>query len=131
MNKNLQIFISILLLVVLIFVIYGVFFKKPFKEKIDPNVVQFETILTTVEGGEYSYLKMELAIKAKDKSSTKTIQNNRAQIRALILQVSSKQDGKEVLYNKERFKNLLIKTLQDRAGLGVDDIYFTNFVLAK
>lgn len=131
--KVLQIVIAMLLLVVIIFLAYSLFFAKEltFKNK-DESIVRFDTITTNVQGGDYNYLKMDLSLKAQSEDQAKSIRANRAQIRRLLLVISSAQDGKSLLResNKNRLKNKIKNSIEENFNITVTDVYFTNFVMA-
>lgn len=131
--KVLQIVIAMLLLVVIIFLAYSLFFAKEltFKNK-DESIVRFDTITTNVQGGDYNYLKMDLSLKAQNEDQAKSIRANRAQIRRLLLVISSAQDGKSLLResNKNRLKNKIKNSIEENFNITVTDVYFTNFVMA-
>lgn len=132
-SKMLQIVIGMLLLVIIIFIIYALFFNKSLSlNSRDSSIVKFDTITTNVEGGDYNYLKMDLSIKAQSKAQAKRIEENRPQIRRLLLYISSAQDGKSLLkeINKQNLKNQIKNNIKKDFNIVVEDIYFTNFVMA-
>ena len=143
-KRIIQIILLVIASVGFVYMIYGTFFKegprfgkatfsKSLKVSTDPLEVALDSIVINLGKGPYSYLKVEISLKAYDSLGKKDIDQNSALVRRLILQLSSQQDGNELATDqgKQAFKREIQEVLNDQLRLNVEAVYFRNFVLAR
>lgn len=132
--KTLRTVIGIVLTVIIIFSLYGIFFKDKLdkSKRTDPNIVNFDTITTNVQGGDYNYLKIDISLQSPNDFTTKNIKEYKNQIRRTLLNIAMSQDGKTLLTpkGKEMMKNRIKLKIKREFGVDVKSVYFSNFVMA-
>lgn len=131
-SKMLQVVIISILAISIIFLIYGSLFKGgSSNQNKNPNQVDFETIVIDVQGNEYNFIKVDITLDASS-DNISSIKSNKEQIRRVLLQTCSNEDGKSLLKpeNKEMLKKRIVKNINKNLGINVKKVYFRNFVLA-
>jgi len=134
----------VLLLVAVVYLIYGTFFKEgprfgtanlASKSRVstDPLETGLDQILINLSKGQYSFLKAEIAVKAPNAAAKAQIDRHREPLRRLVLMIASEEDGDALVTSqgKEQFKQRIIKEAQAQLGLTLEGVYFQNFVLAR
>lgn len=130
---KIQFVIILGLLVVIIFLIYSLFFNTlKTRHEVDPTLVSLDTFTTNVQGGEFNYLKMDLTLKINNTAQKSDLISKKSQIRRLILNIATSQDGRWILQNKgkEELKQTIQNEISKDFGINVQNVYITDFVLA-
>lgn len=132
--KKLQIILGMILSIVIIFLLYSIFFtdKLSKSKNIDPDIVQFDTITTNIQGGDYNYLKVDLSLQAPNKTNTQNLKKYKKQIRRTLINIAISQDGKTLLSTKgkDAMKEQIKHKIKRDYGVDVKGVYFSNFVMA-
>lgn len=99
----------------------------------DKMEVTIDKILINMKSGSYKYMKADMAFKMSNSNSKSNIQENMPSVRDTILRFSSNQDSNRLATpeGKQQYKKELKGLLLESYGMEIDDIYFSNFVLAK
>lgn len=134
-KKTFQFLFMLVFMVGIIYVLYATFFGKDLDSKgsTNPNELALDTIVIEVQGGAFSFLKADISLEGVDKVNAKLLKANHEQIRRLLLNLSSQEDGGELLQDtyKKIFKKKIKNEINQRFGIKVGSVYFRNFVLAK
>jgi len=138
------------ILVALIYIIYGTFFKQTFsssssmfsfappnrsapKPITNPNEIGLDQILINLGKGDFRFLKAEISVEAPSKNDAKEAQKNKEALRRMVLHLASQEDGTILATpaGKEAFKERIISEARMQLGLRLSGVYFRNFVLAE
>ncbi len=153
MSKILKISAIIILLVAITYIIVATFFSgdsntntqfSRFGNMVAPGAgtttkstddleVNMDKILINLHSGSYKYMKVDMALKMKNKKEKNKLINSMPQIRDTILRFSSNQDSNNLATSegKQQYKADLIDLIYESYGFQIEDIYFRDFVLAK
>ncbi|WP_024954444.1 flagellar basal body-associated FliL family protein [Sulfurospirillum arcachonense] len=153
MNKILKISALVIILVALTYLIVGTFFMKSSKtntsfggfgkmvapgstmstKSTDKLEVSMDKILINMSKGPYKYMKADMAFKMKDESSRDELIEKMPYIRDTVLRFSSNQDSAQLATDKgkQQYKADLQNVIYDSFGIEIENVYFSDFVLAK
>ena len=140
-----KIALAVALSVLLIYVIYGTFFKDgpkqfglaingaPKKESTNPLETNLDQILINLSQGQFSHLKAEIAVTSGSKQSKKDVEEYKEGLRRMVLLIASKEDGDALATpeGKAQFKARIKEEARRQMGIELEDVYFRNFVLAR
>jgi flagellar basal body-associated protein FliL len=139
-----KIALVVALVVLMIYTIYGAFFKdgpqfglaingSPKKESTNPLETNLNQILINLPQGEFGYLKAEIAVTSSSKEGKKNVEAYQEGLRRLVLQIASREDGDALATpeGKAQFKARIKEAARQEMGIELEDVYFRNFVLAR
>ena len=123
----------VLLLVAVVYLIYGTFFKdgprfgtanlaSKSRVSTDPLETGLDQVIINLSKGQYSFLKAEIAVKAPNTAAKAQIDRHREPLRRLVLMIASEEDGDALVTSqgKEQFKQRIIKEAQAQLGLTLE-----------
>ncbi len=132
MQKILKLLIGLLALILIVLLMYGIFLKDKLdkEDSTDTNIVKLDTITTSLQGGTYHFLKVDLSLHSQTQSSE--LRAYMPQVRRTVLNLAMKQNGEVLLRNdgKKAFKQQIKTAILKQYGIQVQDVYFNNFVMA-